>query len=201
MAQALKIAFIAKLCPVSAMVNDVVNIRRSRAQPSLRARAAERLSHQLRRSQLVPPFRRKVHPSPRLGLLAALAARCWSMLVAIAVAHQLAASWLPARPEWLHAHGLSPPCKNKSPHRQSRFSRVLRRRLMGSGSSQHLRSSSARTACISAGHSASPCRASLHTGVRRGRKQGRGLFHLLLSVYHIFSRRATVFLLLSANKQ
>lgn len=200
-AQALEVALVAKLRPIAAVVNDVVNVRRPHAQAALRARAAKRLSHQLPRSQLVPPFHRGVHPAPRLGLLAALTARCRSMLVAVAVTHELAAARMPTRPKGLHAHGLSPPCKNKSPHRQSRFSRVLRRRLIGSGSSRYSRSSSARTSCISAEHSASPCRALLRTGALHGRKQGRGLSHLSQSVYHFFSRYATVFLLLSLNTQ
>lgn len=200
-AQALEISLVAKPRPIAAVVNHVVNVRRPHAQAALRARTAERLSHQLRRPQLVPPFRRGVHPAPRLGLLSALAARCRSMLITVAITHELAATRMPTWPKGLHAHGLSPPRKNKSPHRQSRFSRVLRRRLIGSGSSRYSRSSSARSACTSAGHSASPCRASPRTGAPRGRKQGRGLSHLSPSVYHFFSRCSTVFLLLSANTQ
>ena len=96
------------------MVHDVVNVRCPDTKPALCALAAEGFAQNLRRSKIAFPFVGLVHPSPGLCLGAApVAAR--PVCVAVTVAHQHAAAWVSARSQWLMAHGLSPPGKNKKP--------------------------------------------------------------------------------------
>lgn len=113
-AQALQIAPVAESCPISLMVHDVVNVRCPDTKPALCALAAEGFAQNLRRSKIAFPFVGLVHPSPGLCLGAAPVAER-PVCVAVTVAHQHAAAWVSARSQWLMAHGLSPPGKNKKP--------------------------------------------------------------------------------------
>ena len=113
-AQALQIAPVAESCPVSLVVHDVVHVRCPDTKPTLCALAAEGFAQELRRSKIAFPPVGLVHPAPRLCLSAAPVA-AWPVCVAVTIAHQHAAAGMPAGSEWLLAHGLSPPGKNKKP--------------------------------------------------------------------------------------
>lgn len=115
-AQTLQVADIAEPRPVSFVVDDVVDIGRTHAASVPGAFAAERLAQQLVRPQLLPPLVGRIQPAPGRCLCAAPVA-AWAVCVAVAIGHEGAAPRVSAWPQWLLAHGLSPPGKTKS-HRQ-----------------------------------------------------------------------------------
>lgn len=192
-AKALQIAPVAEPVPVALVIDDVVNVCSACPSPALCALAAKRLTHQLRRAQILSPLVGEVHPAPGLCFFAALVCSLWLVLLTVAIAHQLAAAWMPAWSERLQGHGLSPPGKTKSLHRHKPLSRFMWRRLKGAGANRYSRWSSSRNAYTFGGRSASPCRIRHRTATLLDRKQGRGAFHLSLSVYHFSHQYAISF--------
>lgn len=192
-AKALQIAPVAEPVPVALVIDDVVNVCSACPSPVLCALSAERLVHQLCWTQVLSPLVGEVHPAPGLCFFAALVGSLRPVLLAVAIAHQLAAAWVPAWSEWLQGHELSPPGKTKSLHRHKPLSRSMWRRLKGAGANRYSRWSSSRSAYTFGGRSASPCRVRHRTATRLDRKQGRGASHLSLSVYHFFPQYAISF--------
>ena len=199
MTQALEIVPIAEPCPVSFVVDDVVNVRRSDAKPTLCALAAERLIQELRRPQIALPSVGLVHPAPGLRLGAApVAARLVG--IAIAVTHQHAAARVSAWPQRLLAHGLSPPGKTKSLRRHKPLSRIMWRRHSGTGTRRHSRWILSRRSCSIRSATALWSRDSAG-GLSLCRSTGRAAIRSLLPVYHLSASFAILFHLVSVNKQ
>lgn len=198
-AQALQIAPIAEPCPVSLVVDDVVNVRRSDANPTLCALAAERLIQELRRPQVALPLVGLVHPAPGLRLGAApVSAR--PVGIAIAIAHQHAAARVSAWPQRLLAHGLSPPRKTKSLRRHKPLLRIMWRRHSGTGTRRYSRWTLSRRSCNRRSVTVPWSRDSAG-GLSLCRSKGRAAIRSLLPVYHLFALFATPFHLVSVNKQ
>lgn len=111
-AQTLQVAPVDEPVPDALVILHMVHVRGPRPHPSPSALPAERLQKQLSRPQIVRPDGQAVPVVP----LRALAPRRLLGLVlgAPSVMGQFGASWMTARPERLHGHGLSPPGKTKS---------------------------------------------------------------------------------------
>lgn len=196
-AQALQIAPVAELAPVSLVVDDVVNVRRPNAKPPLCTLAAKRLTQELHRPQITLPFVGLIHPAPGLCLgTAPVAAR--PVGVAVAVAHQHAASRMSARPQRLLAHGLSPPGKTKSLRRHKPLSRIMWRRHSGTGTRRYSRWTLSRRSCSKRSATAPWSRDSAG-GPFPCRSTGKATIRSLLPVYHFFALIATLFTLFSAS--
>lgn len=196
-AQALQIAPVAELAPVSLVVDDVVNVRRPDAEPPLCALAAKRLTQELHRPQVTPPFVGLIHPAPGLGLgTAPVAAR--PVGVAVAVAHQHTAAWMSARSQRLLAHGLSPPGKTKSLRRHKPLSRIMWHRHSGTGTRRYSRWTLSRRSCSKRSATA-PWSWDSAGGPFPCRSTGKATIRSLLPVYHFFALIATLFTLFSAS--
>lgn len=120
-AKALQILSVREHRPVPVVRDDVVHLRGPGSAARIswripnRTLPAKRLSQELSGAQFVCPFRRGVHPAPGSGRLAAACSVFGLMRCAVSARHQGAASWVPARPQGLLCHGLSPPGKTKEP--------------------------------------------------------------------------------------
>lgn len=142
---------------------------------------AEGLPQELAGSQVVRPNLPGVPPPP--GRCLRRSGR-WRRPVgrAVAIPGQLPTPWMPAGPDRLHCHGLSPPCKTKSPNQHARISRIMWLRLMGSGSNQY---SETAPVCI-AGRTRTPslCRPGAAGGASSSGTPDRTPIHPLRPVYH-----------------
>ena len=94
------------------MVHDVVHVGGPGSDASLGTLPAEGLPQELFWPEFTQPLVCPIHPAPGLGLLAAVVGALRLVCTAVAVPHQGTASRMPARPERLHGHGLSPPRQN-----------------------------------------------------------------------------------------
>lgn len=115
MTKTLQILPVGEPGPVSAVRLHMVHIGGRRSDTAPGALPAERLPQELRGPEIIQPYRRSVHPAPGLSLRAAPAAVFRPVFRTPAVTGQRTASWMPARSERLHCHGLSPPGKIKTP--------------------------------------------------------------------------------------
>ena len=95
----MQISSIRELCPIAVVRLHVVYVRGPGTDAMPGAFPAKWLLQELRRTQVLKPFRRQVHPVPGLGLCAA--AVFWLMDCAISIRNQDAASRMPAWPERL----------------------------------------------------------------------------------------------------
>ena len=102
--QALQIAAVRELLPVSVVRLDVVNVCRSDSAALPCALAAPRLTQQLCRPQVVRPDRQAVPATPPAALCAAPCAVLGSVLVTVPAPHQLPAAGMQARPQRLTCH-------------------------------------------------------------------------------------------------
>ena len=196
-AQALKIAAVAEPRPVPLVVDDVVNICCPNTESLLRTLTAERLTQELRRPQVASPLVGLVHPAPGLCPGAApVAAR--PVGVAVTIAHQHAAAWVPAWSQRLLAHGLSPPGKTKSLRRHKPLSRIMWRRHSGTGSRRYSRWTLSCRSCSKRATTAPWSRDSAE-GPFPCRSTGKATIRSLLPVYHFLALIATLFTLFSAS--
>lgn len=187
-AQALEIVPVGEQRPVSPVVPHMVHLRGQCADAPPGALPAELLPEQLAGPKIIRPDGQAIPAVPLGGLTPG--GLLWLMRWAVTVPGELAATWVSARPEWLHCHGLSPPGKTKAPkprHTLSCWSWL--RRLsgldVGSGSGRYSRWIPARSACStpavlwpsSPASAAEPCAC---------RISGRAASHLSRLVYHTF---------------
>ena len=122
-AQALEIAPVGKHGPVPPVGRDVIHHRGPGPVPGISGRiprsadAAERLPQELRRAKIVRPDGQAV---PTVVLRRDLAGRFgWLVSRTISITGQGRAPRVPAGPERLQNHGLSPPGERKSQNRRS----------------------------------------------------------------------------------
>lgn len=111
--QALEVVPVKKQVQTPAVRDDVIDLCRSGVNAVFQAFLAPWLSHKLRRANIPAPDWQIVEPVPALRVRTSDIRPSGLMSVAVAVAHELAAPWMSARPERLVAHGLSPPGKTE----------------------------------------------------------------------------------------
>ena len=163
-----------------------------RPQAPAGALPAEGLPQELAGTEIVRPNLPRVPPPPRRRFLGP------GLLLrpvggAVAVPGQLAAPRMPAGPDRLHGHGLSPPGKTKSLNRHARILRIMWLRLIGSGSNRY--SGTAPVYTDGSIQTPSLCRPGANGEASLSGTPGRTPIRPLRQVYHVSFSFARWFLL------